>query len=87
MIESGWLRDRLAYVRTELANERTLLSWIRTALGLAGAGAVILRFGGEMSTRILGFALILIGGSALAGGVLRYRRTVRKIRSLETPAE
>ena len=36
------LRDRLAIVRTKLANERTLFSYIRTSLYLLTAGVGIL---------------------------------------------
>ena len=37
-------RNRLARIRTELANERTLLSYGRTALGFAIAGASALLY-------------------------------------------
>ena len=43
-MESTGLRDELALDRTDLANERTLLSYIRTALGVAGLAVVILKF-------------------------------------------
>src|SRR3954462_9611022 len=40
------LRDHLALDRTRLANERTLLSYVRTALMLFGAGATAVKFVG-----------------------------------------
>ena len=42
-MESTGLRDELALDRTDLANERTLLSYIRTALGVAGLAVVIFK--------------------------------------------
>ena len=53
------IRDLLALDRTNLANERTLLSYMRTALGLAAAGAVIIKLSPEQPLTI-GFGILLL---------------------------
>lgn len=49
-MEDTGLRDRLAVERTVLANERTMLSWVRTGLGLGFAGATFLKLFPEDAT-------------------------------------
>ena len=60
-------------VRDHLANERTLLAWIRTALTLIGIGFLIDRLAAQGQatdwTAYAGVVLVLFGGIlALAGG-------------------
>lgn len=52
--------------RDHLANERTFLAWIRTALGLIGLGFVLARMG--LFLRQLAAAAALEHGRALHGG-------------------
>ncbi len=80
-------------VREHLANERTLLSWIRFGLSSAGFGFVVARFGlflrelaarGSASTpgrgaEIIGVGLVLLGVLAVIAGAVRYFRTEREI--------
>ena len=80
-------------VREHLANERTLLSWIRLGLSSAGFGFVVARFGlflrelaapGSDATpgrgaEIIGVGLVLLGVLAVVAGTLRYFRTEREI--------
>jgi putative membrane protein len=73
--------DWLALERTELANERTLLAWLRTGLGLAAAGATLIRFGsGAPSDVCLGGFGILTGGVLGAVGILRFVVAARRYR-------
>lgn len=56
------LRDLLAVDRTVVANERTLLGFIRTALALALTGASLVKFSDSSSLHIAGW---VVGASAL----------------------
>jgi putative membrane protein len=79
----GWLRTRLSV-------ERTLMSWVRTAISLIGFGFTIVQFFdrlGDMpgvkpaqvpnAPRYLGLALIFCGIAALLISVWQYRLTLR----------
>jgi putative membrane protein len=80
---------REAEVREHLANERTLLSWVRTGVGLISLGFVVERAGalmrtaseqaGRSSSDIFGLALVLLGCLVLIIGsaqFFRYRRSI-----------
>jgi putative membrane protein len=66
------LRDYLALERTKLANERTLLSYIRTSLYLLLAGIAILQLQGFDNIKWIG--LLSLGLSVLlaATGIIRF---------------
>ena len=76
------LRDYLAVGRTDLANERTLLAYIRTALAVTAAGVTIVHFFESMWLDIIGWVLVPIGVATLVLGIVRYRRMKERIRSL-----
>jgi putative membrane protein len=78
----GWLRTRLSV-------ERTMMSWIRTAVSLIGFGFAIVQFFERLkqmpgaspaafpeASRYLGLALIFAGILALLISVWQYRWTV-----------
>ena len=69
-----------AAIRDHLANERPMLAWQRTALGVAGIGFLFDRFAlGDAAPTLLGsllgFALVLGGAVLSVVGVTRFRRT------------
>ena len=70
--------------RFTLAAERTVLSWIRTALGLVAAGVAVLHFVesfGEPGVReTLGVALIVCGALTAVLGAWRWRATDKALR-------
>ena len=80
-------------VRDHLANERTLLSWVRLGLSAAGFGFVVARFGlflressGQSAlahpgrfTEWIGVVLILLGPVIVIVAALRFFRTEREI--------
>src|SRR5215217_362395 len=80
--------ERATEVREHLANERTLLSWVRTGVGLISLGIVVERAGafmsasdgrGEMLSGLFGLALALLGSLTLALGTVQFLRNRRRI--------
>lgn len=82
-LESATIRDRLA-------NERTLLAWLRTGLAFMGLGLVIARFAWlarvagiadaeSYHARVVGVVLVLLGGATAAVGAGRTRSYARII--------
>jgi putative membrane protein len=69
----AWINRRLSDgtdpdPRFSLANERTFLAWIRTALGLIALGVAVATFVSTQETR--GVSLLLAGAFVLMGAVL-----------------
>ena len=70
-----------------LANERTLLAWVRTGLTLVAVGGGLAQFGVDLPGRTAVSALLTgVGVVAAALGGLRYRAADRAIRSGVVPA-
>jgi len=82
--------SHFSWLRTRLSVERTLMSWVRTAVSLIGFGFTIVQFFERFKdmpgvapgkhpegARYLGLALILIGVMALIISIWQYRWTLR----------
>jgi putative membrane protein len=72
-------------VRFTFANERTLLAWSRTALGLIVAGLAIVQLlppfaGLPWGRHLLAIPLILLGAVLPGGAYLEWRRNQRALR-------
>jgi putative membrane protein len=87
-------RDDDTVVREHLANERTLLSWIRTGVTLISIGLVVeragalvdaapVRVGSTSASELFGLALALLGVLTLVIGTGQFLRTRRRISSGE----
>lgn len=76
------LRDYLAADRTSLANERTLMSYVRTALAFFIGGASALHFLDSLATDVLGVILIALGTLTFAAGGWRYIWYRRRIATI-----
>jgi len=89
--QSGWLMNgkipmegklhpgtELAIARTVLANDRTLLAMLRTALGCLIGGASLLKFFGHPGYEIAGIILMVISAVIPIVGIRRYR-TIKKL--------
>jgi putative membrane protein len=73
-------------VRFLLANERTLLAWLRTALTMQAAGVALIQLTAHSEVRsVVSLALLALGGAAAAIGFLRYRAADRAIRTARLP--
>jgi putative membrane protein len=74
--------------RFTLANERTFLAWIRTALGLMGAGVALEVFsvdvGGSGWRRALAVVLVVSGAVTAIGAAVRWVRVERAMRETRT---
>ncbi len=76
--------------RDHLANERTFLAWVRTALGLVGLGVVLERFAAaepkDAPWATLGGALLIgAGGLLLTYGFGRYVMVAQRLEHGEFP--
>ena len=82
--------DHFAWVRTRLALERTIMSWLRTAVALIGFGFAIVQYLEHLqqllgarpayiarSPQFLGLALISCGILALLVSIWQYRWGIR----------
>jgi putative membrane protein len=82
--------DHFAWVRTRLSLERTMMSWLRTAVALIGFGFALVQYLSHLqqipgarsaylptAPEYLGLALILCGILALVISIWQYLWTVR----------
>lgn len=82
--------SHFAWVRTRLALERTMMSWVRTAVSLIGFGFAIVQFFERLqqmpgvraakhpsAAQYVGLALISCGILALVISIWQYRWTIR----------
>lgn len=71
--------------RFTLANERTFLAWIRTALGFLAGGVGVMAIAGiggpvSLQVRLAAIALIICGVACGIGGLSRWIRNERALR-------
>ncbi|MGH2455983.1 MAG: YidH family protein [Candidatus Limnocylindria bacterium] len=67
-------------VRDHLANERTFLAWVRTAVTFIGLGFAVDRLlVTDALGHLLGLAMIVIGGGMMVPALVSFRRTVGAI--------
>lgn len=77
----------LAFERTVLAESRTLMAWIRTAISLISFGFTIYKFFQEVagnthrffSPRKVGMLMIGVGMLALLWGLMEHNATIKKL--------
>jgi putative membrane protein len=75
------LRDYLAMERTKLANERTLLAYIRSALYLLLGGIAIIQLEGFESIKFLGYFSLALTILLVLIGVYRFRKLSKQLRT------
>jgi putative membrane protein len=85
----SWINRRLSNgtdpdPRFSLANERTFLAWVRTALGLIALGVAVATFVSTQETKgvslLLAAVLVLLGGVLAAGSWWRWLSVERAMR-------
>lgn len=85
MIDESLIREHLALERTKLANERTLLSYIRSSLYLFIGGLAILQIKEYSHVQWLGYLSLFICVIFISIGVYRYIHLNRKLYKLLRP--
>jgi len=85
MIDEKLIREHLALERTKLANERTLLSYIRSSLYLFIGGLAILQIKEYEHVQWLGYLSLFICIVFISIGIYRYIHLNRKLRKLLQP--
>lgn len=78
----GLVENTDSTARDHLANERTFLAWVRTALGLVGLGVLLERLGTGTDQAIAmaaGIGFISFGGLSLIYAVSRYLWVARNL--------
>lgn len=74
------INDSLAIDRTKLANERTLLAYMRTAMGMVLAGLTFIKLcGDDLFYRAVGLAFVPIGVGMAMFGFARFSRKKREV--------
>lgn len=81
------LRDHLAMERTKLANERTLLSYIRASLYMLLGGIALLGLKDFQDLRILGYISLTFSVLLLIIGIFRYTQLKRHLKRVYRPFE
>lgn len=74
------VRDYLAIQRTSLANERTLLSYIRTSLYFLVSGTALFEVNNLSHVRELGYVAFGLSIAFISIGILNYFRIKKKLR-------
>jgi putative membrane protein len=75
------LRDYLALERTKLANERTLLAYIRSSLYMILGGIAFLQLKDFEGTRWVGYATLGVSVVILLIGIYRYLQIKYRLRN------
>ncbi len=75
-------RESLAALRTKLANERTLMSYIRTALALIALGSFLIKYDPNIYTLIIGVLGINAGIIIIIYGFYRFYLVKNNLGSL-----
>lgn len=76
------LRDYLAIERTRLANERTLLSYIRSSLYLILGGIAFLQLEGFANIKYLGILSLVLSVIFLFIGIYRFMLLKKSLKNL-----
>ena len=69
-----------------LANERTLLAWVRTALAVLAGGFALIQLADDSATQsAIGIAVVILGACMTVVGYTRFKTADKAIRNGELP--
>lgn len=74
------LRDYLAMERTTLANERTLLSYLRSSLYLLIGGVALLKLENFENLHFVGYIALVLAGVFILIGFYRYQKLRKRLK-------
>jgi len=81
MKKSDWIvRNYLAAERTDLAIDRTLLSYIRTGMTTIVVGISLMKFFTEIYIQQIGFVLIIFSIGLIIAGFFRTKKQKEKLK-------
>jgi len=80
--DSMIIRDYLALDRTILANRRTLLSYIRTFMGLFGGGIGLVELLDNVAITIVGYISMIISIPVLIIGIMEFVKIKKSLASV-----
>lgn len=80
----GYDQQQLAAARTRMANERTLLTYVRTSLALLAFGLTLLQLHPGRG-KALGYGALAASGTVMLIGWQRFRYHRRQIESCRLP--
>ena len=83
---AGYDQQQLAAARTRMANERTLLTYVRTSLALLAFGLTLLQLHPGRGLA-LGYGALVTSGVVLMVGWLRFRYHRRQIEECRVLAQ
>jgi putative membrane protein len=69
-----------------MANDRTLLAFLRTSLTFCAAGIGLIKFLDHPVFGVIGWLFIVLAGISLIWGIYRYRH-VKKVLRMVTPQD
>jgi len=81
------LREHLALERTKLANERTLLAYIRASLYLLVGGTALLQLEDQENMHVIGYIALFICVLFIIIGIGRYIALEKRLKDLLIPDE
>lgn len=82
IIDEELIREHLALERTKLANERTLLSYVRSSLYLLLGGIALLQIKEYEHIKWIGYVSLFISAVFVSIGISRYIILGRKLHRL-----
>lgn len=84
-IDEALIREHLALERTKLANERTILSYIRASLYLLIGGLALIQIKEYEHIKWIGYLSLIICVAFITIGIVRYIALDRKLKRLLRP--
>lgn len=81
------LRDHLALERTRLANERTFMAYIRSALYLIVGGLALMELHGTANLQWIGIVALALATIFAVIGIIRFTQLKKQLKSYYAPLE